>query len=151
MGTPVEQLVRILTASIAPVIVISGVGLLLLSMVNRYAHLTDRARTLVKELEEQPKASRQRLLVEQLQHFFRRAKILRLAIILGSTSIFFVVLTILTLFAGQVMGVRVDYISIPVFTLCLVTLLGSIYHFIQDVTASLAALRLEVGPHIQTP
>ena len=42
VGTSVAQLIRILTASIAPVIVISGVGLLLLSMTNRHVRVIDR-------------------------------------------------------------------------------------------------------------
>jgi hypothetical protein len=51
VGTPVAQLIRILSASIAPVIVISGIGLLLLSMTNRYSRVIERARELIKDLD----------------------------------------------------------------------------------------------------
>ena len=50
MGIPLPQLIPILAASIAPVIVISGVGLRLLSMTNRYSKVIDRARELIKDL-----------------------------------------------------------------------------------------------------
>jgi Protein of unknown function (DUF2721) len=51
VGTSPAQLIRILSASIAPVIVISGVGLLLLSMTNRYNRRIDSALDLVKDLD----------------------------------------------------------------------------------------------------
>jgi hypothetical protein len=49
---PTVSVVQILTASIAPVIVISGVGLLLLSITKRYGRVIDRARLRVWDLAE---------------------------------------------------------------------------------------------------
>ena len=148
MGTPVVQLIRILSASIAPVIVISGVGLLLLSMTNRYGRVIERARDFIKDLDATQDDARRKLLVEQIRIIYRRARILRLAIILSSTSIFFVAVTVLSLFAGQVVGVKADYVSVPCFGLCLLSLLGSLYYFIKDVTISLTALELEIESYI---
>ena len=148
MGTSVVQLIRILTASIAPVIVISGVGLLLLSMTNRYSRVIERARDFIEDLDAAEDDTRRKLLVEQIRIIYRRARILRLAIILSSTSIFFVALTVLALFAGQVMGVKADYVSVPCFGLCLLSLLASLYFFIKDVTISLTALELEIESYI---
>jgi hypothetical protein len=147
VGTSPAQLIRILSASIAPVIVISGVGLMLLSMTNRYNRLIDRARDLVKDLDLAQDPSRHELLVEQVRIIYRRARILRLAIILGSLSILFVSVTVLSLFAGQILGAGLDYFSVPCFGLSLLALLGSIYFFIRDVGISLAALELEIGPY----
>ncbi len=151
MGTSVAQLIRILSASIAPVIVISGVGLLLLSMTNRYGRVIERARDFIKDLDATQDDARRKLLVEQIRIIYRRARILRLAIILSSTSIFFVAITVLSLFAGQVVGVSADYVSVPCFGLCLLALLGSLYYFIMDVTISLTALELEIESYIGHP
>ena len=148
MGTLPAQLIGILSASIAPVIVISGVGLLLLSMTNRYSRVVDLARDLVKELDMTQESSRHESLVEQVRIIYRRARILRLAIILGSFSILFVAVTVLSLFAGQVLGVGADYFSVPCFGLSLLALLGSVYWFIRDVGISLTALELEIGSNI---
>ena len=139
-------LIRILSASIAPVIVISGVALLVLSMSNRYSHVIDRARDLVKEIEITQERLRHKLLVDQVRIIYRRARILRLAIILGSVSILFVAVTVLSLFAEQVFGLKADYFSVPCFGLSLLALLGSLFFFIRDVGVSLAALELEIGP-----
>jgi Protein of unknown function (DUF2721) len=146
VGIPVTQLIRILSASIAPVIVISGVGLLLLSMTNRYSRVIDRARELVKEIENRDVESR-RHLIEQVRITYRRARILRLAIILSSVSILCVTITVLSLFAGQVFGAQTEYVSVPAFGLGLLALLGSLYYFIADVTISLNALELEISPY----
>ena len=149
MGTSPVQLIRILSASIAPVIVISGVALLLLCMTNRYSRVIDLARDLVKELDITEQPLRHDLLVEQVRIIYRRARILRLAIILGCFSILFVALTVLSLFAGQVLRAELDYFSVPCFGLSLLALLGSVYFFIRDVGISLVALELEVGSYIR--
>ena len=147
MGTSPEQLIHILSASIAPVIVISGVALLLLCMTNRYSRVIDLARDLVKDLDITQEPLRYELLAEQVRITYQRARTLRLAIILASSSILFVALTVLSLFAGQVLGVKVDYFSVPCFGLSLFALLGSVYFFIRDVGTSLMALELEIGSY----
>ena len=65
--------------------------------------------------------------------------------IYASWSIFFVSLTILSLFAEGVLGLRLDYVSLPFFALCLVSLVISIFYSIRDITVSLTALELELG------
>lgn len=94
MGTAVDQLIRILTASIAPVIVISGVGLLLLSMINSYGRVIFRARELIKDIDAAEEGPRRNRLLEQVRIIYRRARILRVAIILSSASILFVAVTV---------------------------------------------------------
>jgi hypothetical protein len=147
VGTSIPQLVRILSASIAPVIVISGVGLLLLSMTNRYSRVIDRARELIKDFEESSAEARRASLLEQVRITYRRGRILRTSIIISSVSILFVAVTVLALFAGQVAHATVDYVSVPCFGLALVALVGSLYFFIQDVRISLQALELEIAPY----
>lgn len=149
MGISVVQLVRILSASIAPVIVISGVGLLLLSMSNRYGRVIDRARELGKDLNlaAAQEATRRRQLVEQVDITYRRARLLRAAIIASSLCIVFVALTVLSLFAGQILRQELDYVSVPFFGFGLLSLLASLYFFIQDVSISLVALELEIGSY----
>lgn len=147
--TPITQLVGILAASIAPVIVISGVGLLLLSMTNRYSRVIDRARRLIDAVEAEDAPERRNLVVQELQILYRRARILRLAIILGSVSILFVGVTVFSLFAAQILKIRADYISVPSFGLCLIALIGSLYFFIRDVGISLTALELEILPYVK--
>jgi hypothetical protein len=143
---PTASVVQILTASIAPVIVISGIGLLLLSITNRYGRAIDRARELMRDLDSGDEGSAGvRHLEEQLRHTHQRARLLRGSMIYASVSIFFVTLTILTLFADQVLQLHVDFVALPFFALCLITLVISIYYSIRDITVSLAALEMEMS------
>jgi Na+/melibiose symporter-like transporter len=140
------SVVQILTASIAPVIVISGVGLLLLSITNRYGRAIDRARLLARDLgESDPESAQRRHLLEQLRLTNERAHVLRSSMLYASTSIFFVSLTVLSLFAEQLLQLQRDFIALPSFALCLISLVVSMYYSIRDITVSLAALELEVS------
>src|ERR1700722_7857939 len=94
LGTSPVQLTRILTASIAPVIVISGVGLLLLTMTNRYSRVTDLARDIIRDLETITDPLRYNRFVQQVRIIYRRARILRRAIIMASLCVLFVTFTV---------------------------------------------------------
>ena len=143
---PMSSVVQILTGSIAPVIVISGVGLVLLSISNRYGRALDRARALLKQIELGDAATASAIrLDEQLQRTHRRAKLLRSSMMYGSASIFFVSLTILALFAEYILGVPMDYVALPFFALCLLCLVISLYYSIRDITVSMGALELEIS------
>ena len=143
---PITSVVQILTGSIAPVIVISGVGLLLLSITNRYGRAIDRARSLMRELQNRDPASADvRHLEEQLRLTHRRARLLRASMIYGSVCILFVSVTILSLFAELVSNLRFDLLGLPFFALGLVSLVMSIGYSIRDITVSLSALELELS------
>jgi hypothetical protein len=145
------SVVQILTASIAPVIVISGVGLLLLSITNRYGRAIDRARLLARDLgESDPESARRRHLSDQLRLTDERAHMLRSSMLYASTSIFFVSLTVLSLFAEQLLQLQRDFVALPFFALCLISLVVSMYYSIRDITVSLAALELEVSERMRS-
>jgi hypothetical protein len=143
---PTASVVQILTASIAPVIVISGIGLLLLSITNRYGRAIDRARLLMRELDSgDPDSAEMRHIEQQLRHTHQRAQLLRGSMIYSSASIFFVTLTVLALFADQVFQLHLDFVALPFFAMCLISLVISIYYSIRDITVSLAALEMEMS------
>jgi len=143
---PTTSVVQILTASIAPVIVISGIGLLLLSITNRYGRAIDRARLLMRELESGDADSAEvRQLEQQLKHTHQRARLLRSSMTYSSVSIFFVTLTIFALFVDQVLQLHLDFVAVPFFALCLISLAISIYYSIRDISVSLAALEMELA------
>jgi hypothetical protein len=79
---PLSQLVPVLQLAIGPVILISGVSLLLLTLTNRFGRLLDRARLLSRE---RAAATEDATGVgAQIDILHRRATILRLSIILGA-------------------------------------------------------------------
>jgi hypothetical protein len=99
--------------------------------------------------ESDPESARRRHLNEQLRLTNERAHILKRSMLYSSMCIFFVSLTILSLFAEQLIGLQRDFLALPFFALCLIALVMSMYYSIRDITISLAALELEVSERMQ--
>ena len=107
-------------------------------------------RPLAREMSESdPESARRRHLTEQLRLTDDRAHILKRSMLYASVCIFFVSLTILSLFAEQLLGLERDFLALPCFALCLVCLVVSMYFSIRDITVSLAALELEVSERMR--
>src|SRR5512147_1551453 len=102
-STPLHQLIPVLQMAIGPVILISGVGLLLLTLTNRYGRTIDRARQLVRELRELAGAERERL-EGQIEILYRRARLIRLSITLAAVSMLLASVLIIVLFLTALLG-----------------------------------------------
>lgn len=138
-----SELIPVLQMAIGPVILISGVGLLLLSMTNRFGRVIDRARQTAEVLRHAG-ADRDRC-VAQLKMLHRRARLLRRAIILAVASVLMAALLVITVFITA--AIRSD-MGLPVMVLFLASmsfLIISLLFFIQDLNLSLGALALEIG------
>ena len=139
----VTELVPVLQVAIGPMILISGAGMLLLSMTNRLGRVIDRARILDRELRpgttEDPHRSR-----EQLRILLFRAHLLRRAIVLAASSVLMAALLIISLFFATLFRVTSGTLIITLFVACMVTLIFSIIEFIRDINQTLNALKLEV-------
>jgi hypothetical protein len=138
------DLVPILQMAIGPVILISGVGLLLLSMTNRLGRVIDRSRLLADALRKADETERLRF-AAQLEILARRARMVRSSITLASTSVLLASLLMITLFVAELFKLEIAAIVILIFVGCLGSLIGSLIMFIADINLSLSALRLEVS------
>jgi predicted MFS family arabinose efflux permease len=138
------ELIPVLQMAIGPVILISGVGLLLLSMTNRLGRVIDRARLLYRELRTEGKVDRDRTRA-QLQVLNRRAVLMRQAIILASISALLAALLIISLFLVALLHLDAGWLILLLFIGCLASLIGSLIVSIRDINQSLLALKLESG------
>ena len=141
--TSVSRLIPILQTAIGPVILISGIGLLLLTMTNRLGHLVNRARNLSADLPNTNDSDRAKVL-EQIRILWRRTHLLRLAIILASLSTLLSSILIIVLFVSTLWEIEIAWIIVLLFIISMGCLMGSIIVFIYDVNQSLMALRLEL-------
>lgn len=142
-STSINELIPILQTAIGPVILISGVGLLILAMTNRLGRAIDRARSLAGKYPQTP-AEHQAGLLEQLQTLWRRAKMLRLAIGLAALSVLLAALLIIMLFFTALLRLEIAWIISGLFIGCLACLISSLVAFIYDIQLSLEALRVEM-------
>jgi Protein of unknown function (DUF2721) len=138
-----EQIIPELRDAIGPVILISGVGLLLLTMTNRLGRTIDRARQLKAELSKRSDKDRDQIQA-QVAIIYQRAKVIRLSIGLASLSAVLAALLIIILFVTALMQSQQGLFAGLVFIAAMVSLLASLIVFMWDINLSLHALKLEL-------
>jgi hypothetical protein len=143
-NSPLQNLVPTLQVAVGPVILISGVGLLLLSMTNRLGRTIDRARQLMDAYRHGTETDRARI-KGQMEVLWRRACLIRAAIVWGSSSVLMVSLVIILLFVSTLLGLNIAPVIAILFGCCMVAVVVSLAFFIRDINLSLHALRLEIN------
>lgn len=139
-----KDLIPLLQVAIAPVILISGVGLLLLSMTNRLGRVIDRSRLQSDALVKAPPEQRAHL-QEQLLILSRRSVLLRRAITLATFSVLLTAVLIITVFLGMLVEIATAAHVIILFVASMACLIGSLVAFLLDINLSLSALRTEIA------
>jgi len=141
--TPLNEIVPMLQVAIGPVILISGIGLLLLTMTNRLGRAIDRARLLKAELSHRTDEERAQALA-QVAILYRRARVVRLSIILATLSALLASALIITLFVTALLHWEQGFFIGLLFIACMTALLASLIAFICDINMALHALKLEL-------
>jgi hypothetical protein len=143
-ATTIRELVPVLQVAIGPVILISGVGLLLLTLTNRFGRAVDRSRQLAREMRDLPEVERQRL-ANQVDILYQRAGLIRLAVITSAVSVLLAAVLIISLFVSALVNFEMGAIIILEFIGCMLSLIMSLSAFIREIQLSLMALKLELG------
>jgi hypothetical protein len=131
------------------VILISGVGLLLLSMTNRLGRVIDRSRLLNEARRKSSETERPRL-SSQMEVLSRRALLVRSAIIYASISVLLAAILVIALFLAALFRLEVHVLVILIFVGCMSCLIVSLIYFIADINMSLSALKLEISSDPQS-
>jgi hypothetical protein len=142
-STPLLELIPVLQVAIGPVILISGVGLLLLTLTNRFGRAVDRARVLVREMRTQSEEDQKRL-AGQVEILYHRASLIRISIILAALSVLLAAVLIITLFLTALMRIESTLLIILIFISCMIALILSLAAFIREIQLSLQALKLDL-------
>jgi hypothetical protein len=137
-----NNLIPTLQLAIGPAILISGVGLILLSMTNRFGRVIDRSRQLTHDLQGISEAEREKVLAE-VRVLWLRAKIIRAGIALAVLSALLAALLIISLFMGTLLMLGAA-VPAGLFVICMICLIGALLLFFWDINLSLKALRLEM-------
>jgi len=141
---PLTELIPVLQVAVGPVILVSGIGLLLLTMTNRLGRVVDRSRALANDLRHAPPQVGPRLRA-QLDVLGARARILQQAIILASVSVLLAAVLVIVLFLTAILDLPAAWLIIGLFAGCMLALIGALIAFIHDLNRSLAALQLELS------
>jgi len=145
----IEHLLPVLQTAIGPMILISGLGLVLLTMTNRLGRTIDRSRILTAEISTAA-AGRQAKMSAQLLILWRRARLIRMGIMLASMSALLAAILIIVIFFTALWQMEAGWLIGSLFILCMVCVIGSLIYLIKDINQSLAALRLELEAEPET-
>jgi hypothetical protein len=140
-----SDLLKIIQAAIAPVVLISGVGLLLLTLSARLGRIVDRTRLVAAERRKAADADRE-LLNTQLAVLRHRARLIRLALALSASSVALVSLLIIALFLGLLLRWNMTVPCTLLFVGSLLSLVTAMLVFVRELFEALTALDLSVAP-----
>jgi hypothetical protein len=130
---------HIIQLAVAPVFLLSGVGVTLGLFVTRISRIVDRARAIEgKPIHNPQEAEDLRLDLEVLA---RRARYMNTAITLGTISGLLVTLTVVMLFASAFITVKLAGVIAVVFVAAMLTLTSALLVFLIEVRLSTATLR----------
>ena len=136
------NLIPTLQLAIGPAILISGVGLILLSMTNRFGRVIDRSRQLTQALRGASGDERTKILLE-VRVLWLRARIVRAGIALAVLSVLLAGLLIISLFTGTLLKLDA-VVPASLFVMCMICLIGAMLMFFWEINLSLKALELEM-------
>jgi phosphoglycerol transferase MdoB-like AlkP superfamily enzyme len=131
---------HVIQSALAPVFLISGVGVMLGVLTNRLARIVDRAR--VWENEAEREAQRSADLQERLQVLARRARYISSAITMCAISALLVALVVVALFANAFLAVQLSALIAILFVAAMLALTGAFLAFLIEVRIATAALRI---------
>ncbi len=143
-----DTLARVLQFSISPAVLVSAVGLLLMSATSRLGRAIDRCRSLGRELAA-PAAAARAALQEQLDITHKRAHWLQRSITLFGASLFLSCLMVFLLFLKILAGWPVGGLVVAAFALDVLALMAGVACFLRDLTLGLLALDIELSPHLK--
>lgn len=144
----VKELIPVLQVAIGPVVLISGVGLLILSLTNRLGRVIDRGRSLVRELPEIPERNRATT-TQQLHILASRAKLLQRAIAFATICVLFAAVLIITLFFTAALQIEDAWLIGLLFVASMGSLILCLVAFLQELNQSLVAFRLDIGEEVR--
>jgi hypothetical protein len=137
------QLIPVLQTAIGPLVMISAVGLLVLTMTNRIGRAIDRARLLTMQLPNAGPTGRSAI-QGQLRILWNRAHWLRAAITLAALNALGAAMLVILLFFTALWQLETAWLISGLFVFCMVCQIGSLIAFLNDINKSLLALKIEL-------
>ena len=142
--TPSTGIVHVIQLAVAPVFLLSGVGVTLTVLTNRLARIVDRARVLEARPDHDEEDLQARLHGD-LATLSRRAKLVNLALTLTTTCALLVCLVIVALFVGALFDVDLSSLIAVLFVAAMAAFVGGLVSFLREIFLATASLRIGRG------
>jgi hypothetical protein len=139
---PIHGVGDVIRLAVAPVFLLSGVGIMLTLFTNRLARAIDRAREMERSLSTVCEPERANELHSSLANLARRGRLLGVAIALGTICALLVSIVIVVLFLGESFNMRINLVVDALFIAAMLSFIGAILCFLREVFISTATLRI---------
>ena len=139
---PIADIQHIIQLAVAPVFLLSGVGVMLSLFTSRLARIVDRARLMERTASEYPD---QDDLHRQLAVLARRARYINNSIALYTISGLLVTGTVVLLFTNALLALELDTLIAVVFAAAMLALAAALLQFLHEVRYATVNLRIGVG------
>jgi hypothetical protein len=140
-GIEVVDIAHAIELAVAPVFLLSGIGVFLGVLTNRLARIVDRARRVGESLrgagDGAPEEAR-----EQLSVAARRSRFINVSITLSTVAALLVALVVALLFASTFVPINLAGSVAVLFVLAMIALVGALLSFLLEVRVAIAALRI---------
>jgi hypothetical protein len=136
----VTDIAHVIQLAVAPVFLLSGVGVTLTVITNRLARIIDRARVLEARLTAHPELPHVKERTE-LKLLARRAHIVHLAITLNTTCALLIALLIVGLFVGAFLAVDLSKVIGGLFVIAMLAFVGALIGFLREIYLATGTLR----------
>jgi len=141
------DIAHVIQLAVAPVFLLSGVGVTLTVLTNRMARIIDRARVLEDRLEEGPPPGPARMYADEIDTLSRRAGLIQRAITLSTCSALLICVVIVILFLRAFLAVNLAALVGILFIASMLSFIGALIHFLLEIFAGTASLRFGAHRH----
>jgi hypothetical protein len=144
LQTPaIPDVARVVQTAVAPVFLLSGVGVTLTVLTNRLGRIIDRARLLESRLPAAAPAEAGALHAA-LATLSRRAQLIHRALTLSTACAILVCVLIAALFIGAFFRLDLSVVIAALFVLAMAAFIGGLVSFLREIFLATATLR--IGP-----
>lgn len=140
---PLVDIGHVIQLAVAPVFLLSGIGIVLTLLTSRLARVVDRAR----RLEDAARASDGAALEarrQELRLMAHRCRLMNQAITLGTSSALLVAIVVVLLFLAALLDFNARVAIASLFILAMLALIGALLLFLREVYLATVSLRIGV-------
>lgn len=137
----VPAIAHVIQLAVAPVFLLSGVGVIITVLTNRLGRIVDRARALEEQFAHSDHAQAKEL-DARLAVLARRSKMVNLALTLATTCALLICLVIVALFVGGLFRVDLSAAIGALFVAAMLAFIGALVSFLREIFVATGTVRI---------
>jgi len=138
------NIARNIQLSVAPVFLLTAIGTTIAVLTNRLGRIVDRARILEERMTSVPPHGEAAIQTE-LATLSKRAKLINLAITLGTVCALLICMMIASMFIGVFLSLDLAVFVSLLFVTAMLVFIGALLAFLREVFIAVKALRIGMG------